>query len=305
MRWGCILIFITLGATKGWAQPSVTIGQASDNTFTQGEPAKFLYTNPSDTSRSSWLTQGFLDAGYQFRMGIDHFMKVSVNYEIQKNTLIAKKQDVRQLGVTLNYVREFLDDNGIAKSRFNPTFTIKNSNDKEKEEEGMQYILGITHFAANNGTMASTLKSILTPGLLLNVKGVLAFESNYVVGYSGSKADKGKLIFIYGTGKLNMYLAPEWFQKSLNNPRSIFFYGGWTGRASVENQINAETNNPSSIGAGFDISLLSLAQAINPRATASQNKFVIKYEWISGADPLKGLQNQEYTQLSINLSVGL
>jgi len=61
------------------------IGQASDNTFTQSEPAQLIATfQNNDTISDSYLINGYIDAGWvKEREG--YYQKVSLAYEVQKN----------------------------------------------------------------------------------------------------------------------------------------------------------------------------------------------------------------------------
>ncbi|HYC86243.1 MAG TPA: hypothetical protein VEB86_13515, partial [Chryseosolibacter sp.] len=106
------------------AQFNLQIGQSSDNTFTKGKDAEFQITDPADDAiQDSWLVNSYLETGYKFN---DETMSVGLTGEIHRNTLVAKKQHVEQLGLS----GVFSLSNSDASKIYGISLAAKYSNDK-------------------------------------------------------------------------------------------------------------------------------------------------------------------------------
>src|SRR6478736_3668947 len=100
------------------AQVKVRIGQSTDNTFTLGQTAKIVYSSPS-AATDNWLIQGYVDGGYAFNVSKRNTLRLTLNTELHRNSLIEKRQDVWQYGFLADHNLQWLDDNGAVKSRLN------------------------------------------------------------------------------------------------------------------------------------------------------------------------------------------
>ncbi|MEQ8471060.1 MAG: hypothetical protein RIC35_07740 [Marinoscillum sp.] len=295
----CAVLFST---HLGIAQITFQVGQASDNSYTKGEAAQLVYTNPSsDTTDTNWLTQGFADFGYTFKTKSGN-ISFTVIGEIHKNTLIDKQQDTRQWGTTIDWKRSFKDSNGVALAMLNPTLTIKRSNDRTNEEEGMQYIFGITYYP--NASGASGIKGILTPDAYWSlINNGIGFKTSYNLGATYATIENEPLNFLQGDVGIDAYLLPGVFDKLMDNYRFIFGSFSYNGRLKIKNDPGKDLDALRKWGVGVDLSIIKLAKAFNKEAKSDNNKITIKHEWISGADPLKGLANQSYSQMTLNVLV--
>lgn len=297
------LLWVTLfTAHLSIAQITIQIGQSSDNSYTKGEAAQLVYTNPSsDTTDTNWLAQGFADFGYTFKTRSGK-ISLTANGEIHKNTLIDKEQDTRQWGTAIDWKRSFKDSNGVAVAILNPTLSIKRSNDRINDEEGMQYIFGITYYP--NSSADSGIKGILTPDAYWSIiNNGIGFNTSYNLGATYATIENDPLSFLQGDVGIDAYFLPGVFYKLMDNYRFIFGSFSYNGRLKIKNDPGKDLDALRKWGVGVDLSIIKLAKAFNNEAKSDNNKVTIKHEWISGADPLKGLANQSYTQMTLNVLV--
>jgi len=303
------IFFFAFGLTimRSFGQEATfKIGQSSDNSYTKGKPAKFQYTNP-DGKDENWLAQGFLEIGLKHKWDTKDSKILSADLitELHRNTLIEKEQNVHQFGISIDYKKEYLDTNGTATGMVNPTLAIKYSNNQVKKKESTQVIFGTTIYAVHNSTNASFLEYFVSPGIYLPVLGGgIGFETDHNLGGAYVNEDSNHLAFLQANYEIKGYLLPNFFYGSaLANWKTLFYSIDWNGRLVIENQTTNSTKRLIRHGFGVDLSLFNLIQGINASAREDENSISVKYEWVDGANPLKGLEDQSYSQLTINLLV--
>lgn len=303
MKIKLLVFFATLlSAQLSLAQITFQIGQSSDNSYTKGEAAQLVYTNPSsDTTDTNWLAQGFANIGYTFKTATGNVSLTAIG-EIHKNTLIDKEQDTRQWGALIDWKRSIKDSDGVAVAMLNPTLSVKNSNDLINKEDGMQYIFGITYYP--NSSAAPGIKGFFTPDAYWSIiNNGIGFSSSYNLGATFATIENDPLSFLQGDVGVDAYFLPEVFYKLMDNYRFIFGSFSYNSRLQIKNDTGKDLDALRKWGIGIDLSIIKIAKAFNNKAKSDNNKITIKHQWISGADPLKGLANQSYSQMTLNILV--
>lgn len=299
------LLLAILVLNNAFAQEiSVNVGQATDNDYTKGEPAKFMYTNPSDTTESSYQIQGFVELGLKWlRPTNNNDYALHLGAELHKNTLIDKEQDVSQYGLNGLWIKKYFDDAGTQVRQLNTSLNIKYSEDREIEEESIQILASSTYYGTLNRHIGSCARSFFTPDLLLGGD-VIQLDTDHNIGLAYlNQGNDEYMFFAQSFFETNFYLFPDFMNTTFNNPRTIFLTGSWNGRLNFENKTANSTKALYKLAGGIDINTYGLIRQISTNAHADNNKLTLTYEYVHGADPLKGFQDQAYQQILINLLV--
>ncbi|GCC53504.1 hypothetical protein SanaruYs_37490 [Chryseotalea sanaruensis] len=292
-----LTIIITVYSTSAQSQQSqprdsvvfkLTIAKASDNDFTKGKPAEFIGTFPSsDTVSNSWLTNALIETSLGTAISRWSF---GLTAELHRNTLIEKKQDVRQLGISMGKVI-VLQRQSIGSSSFEMPLTLnfKNSEDKIKDKEELQAILGLS-FDRLVGVQILRTKSLF-PAYGKRLAQVLMFshDHNFGLAYLGDgKAVLGQFDF-----EFNLFFLP--ILSDLLVDRYDLFKAQFTynGRSEFINEVDRDLDTQFNFQVGINL----------PFGSDNQNSLGIAHDWIKGADPLKGLDDQQYRTLTVKAKI--
>ena len=302
-----IIIILTIAVAISSGQTnriSISLGQASDNTFTQSEPAKIMGTYPSDdTTGNSYLINSYLSIGYNFT---EHF-KVSIVGELQRNTLIDKKQHVEQIGVQLSKFFILISDkNATQKLTLYSNLSYKYSNDKVKKKEGAQLVFSNSmSFPAPIGSKNYEWLNLLRPnvfwpsdqisdGKSVGATRFIQIRHKHSFGIDNIRYESltmGNLTFgielypfnglLYNLTQRYNLLQLYWnyvYRFDISNSKSDLYVGPLSTRG-ISLAYNFDKENKNSISFG--------------------------YEYINGGNPLKGLEDQKYGQLTIKAKINI
>ncbi len=290
---------------KGFIK-KLKIGQSSDNTYTKGEPAQFVGTFPENTNdsiRDNYKVNAYLDIEFiNWKR-----LSVSGQAEWQKNTIISKEQDVVQFGVGLGYqviLSKF--QNSASSDRITvttidpnvvvyPTLSVKSNNDRVKDKRGIVGSFGLsTRFFKEWDHLDFLRPGNYSPGMGENGFDWIQIKHTHNIG-----------IDYLEVGEDNLYMANASFNLEVNPFNGFFkrilgFYGFLQLKYAIEHR---EKLNSSEIEAG---SLITKGIAFSYRFDEDGgNTITIGYDKIDGANPMKGLEKQEYGQIAFKLKVSI
>ncbi|WP_155847095.1 hypothetical protein [Algoriphagus marincola] len=266
----------------------ITIAKASDNDFTKGKPAEFIGTFPSsDSVENSWLANVFIETSIKSALSRWSFGLMA---ELHRNTLIEKKQDVRQFGVALGKVF-VLQRLPIGSSSFEMPVTInfKKSDDKVKDTEELQAILGLSFDRYVGAPMLRTKSLFPAYGNGFPKIFMFSHDHNFGLAYlGGENAVLGQFDFEFNLFFLPI-LSDIWVDR-YDLFKAQFTYNG---RTEFIGEANRDLNSQFNFQVGINL----------PFGSDDQNSLGIAHDWIKGADPLKGLDNQSFRTLTIKAKI--
>lgn len=118
------------------------IGKSTSDKLQRNKAAQIVGTFPNnDTIPNSWLVDGFIE--YSRKDDILKGFEFGVFVEVHKNTLIAKRQDVQQFGLTAKRSFDILPKATVMLNMYN-TFTIRDSKDFVKDKNEFIGLYGTT-----------------------------------------------------------------------------------------------------------------------------------------------------------------
>lgn len=281
---------ITLLHKRDSVRLSLNIGKSSDNTYTKGKGAEISGTFPkNDTIDNSWLTNSFIEIGF-----VSDSSQWSLGFvgEIHKNTLIKEEQDVRQYGISVSKVIVAKRDNKTKASDFDipVSLSLKNSEDFIKETKTFQVIGGVTF---NHFTAPSILKTQSQfPKIGSGLGKVIGFSHNHNIGFAYLGADENVLLGQFDF-EFNTYIFPALSDKWIDKTDLFRLQFSYKGRTPLFDETELDLNNQISLQAGINL------------AFDKKNSIELAYNWIQGADPLKGLDNQKYETITAKVKIAL
>ena len=287
------LAFFTCLYVQAKAQEiSVSAGQSSDNKFTQSEPAKFVATFPADkTAKDSYAANGYLGLNFDITSSAT---TLSLTGELQKNTLLAKQQDVQQYGIKVAQIVPFtgtLANPGLA---MYVDASAKYSRDRVKDKKGAQLILA---FYFDNSNAAEGFKNYLRPNTIHPgadswVKDILQYRWTHSLGIEHI----GYESLTMGNATLGVEVFPfsGLLHKAFNKYDLIQLKWSIVDRFKIGSSTSAlYTGTLKTYGAGLNIMF----------DEDGTNALTIGYEHVDGGNPMKGLDDQKYGQLAIGAKV--
>ncbi|MEM9649918.1 MAG: hypothetical protein AAF969_15675 [Bacteroidota bacterium] len=290
-----LLVFSSLIGQKTWkhdrdtVRVSLKLGKASDNTFTKSQGAEVTGTFPAnDTIDNSWLTNAYLELGLKTD---STGLEIGLVGELHRNTLIEKEQNVRQFGFNITKTFKTKDDRtNVSNEEFPTTLSLKSSEDLIKDTNTFQVILGASYNRFKGLSFLRTQTQF--PRIDRGLGQFIGFSHNHNIGFTYLGRDEnvflGQFDFEFNTF-LFPALSDTWIDKT-DLFKLQFIYRGRT-------QMFGDTE--------LDLdSYLSLQTGIN-LAFDKKNSIEVGYAWISGADPLKGLDNQDYQSLIVKVKVAV
>ncbi|RZT00237.1 hypothetical protein [Aquimarina brevivitae] len=291
----CLSFLVKTVAAQG---VSVTLGESTSNRLTKVKPAQLLATFPdNDTIADSWLINGYLEVKLDSIWGPSG--RVGILGEIHKNNLIAKEQDIRQFGLSLE--KDFLiqkktvDYDGnpdyALHSRFITNLTVRSSTDRINDEHAIIANLGIAYSLERSKqwrflqTNTRLIRMDRGFGKILT----LAHNHNFGISYLGGDqqallGDVSFSVVVFPfSGLMNTIDQPEFFQLQYQlQARSVL-------AGSTEKELTALQQ----FSAG-------ISYAIN-----SKSSIGIAYTHQEGADPYTALADQKFETLSAKLRLVL
>lgn len=288
-----LIVFLAGLYSQAKAQEiSVSFGQASDNKFTQTEPGKFIANFPADkTVKDSYSANGYLALNFDLSRSKT---TVSLTGELQKNTLLAKQQDVQQYGLKVAQIVPF---SGTLQ---NPIFAMyvdasaKYSRDRVLDQEGAQMILAL-NFDYSNALPG--IANYITPNKFHPESGcwvtdVLQYRWRHSLGIEHI----GYESLTMGNATLGVELYPfsGLLHKVFKKFDLIQLKWSIVERFKIGNSSSTlYTGTLKTYGAALNI-------MFDKEGT---NAVTIGYEHVDGGNPMKGLSDQKYGQLAIGAKV--
>ena len=267
---------VTLFSPEDTLRGYFVIGQSSDNALTRVQEAGVLGTFPvADSLKNSWLTNVFLEIGFETDSSA---FSLGLVYELHKNTLISKTQDVRQLGLSLG--KDFYSSN----AHFPVSLSLKYSDNKAGNSESFQLITGFTYALWIGPPYLRT--QTLFPAYQSPVGKILRFEHNHNLGFAYMTGDD-KLALGQFDFKFEVFLLPMLSDVLFNKLDLFKFQFLYSARTRLWGDTNTDLNNLLDFQIGISCSF------------DKNNSIGLAYDWIRGADPLKGLSNQKYDTFAI------
>lgn len=190
----------------------IKVGQSTTNKLTREKPAHIISTFPkNDTISNSTL----IDAFFELKYKVDSKFSFDFFYEMHKNNLVEKEQDVSQLGLGLNFR---IDDVKIfgRKMKIYNNFNFRESRDDVKKTSTSQLVYGVSfnlrekrdnifdYLRSNTVMIAEGENKILTK--------FINFDHDHSVGFG------------YLNGKDNVVIRNLSFEMNVY-PFSTLFYG--------------------------------------------------------------------------------
>ncbi len=269
---------------------SLNIGKSSDNSYTKGKGAEISGTFPkNDTIDNSWLTNSFIEIGLVSDSSQWSFGFVG---EIHKNTLIEKEQDVRQYGISLNKVIVAKRDQKtqVADFEIPVSLSLKNSENFIKETKTFQVIGSVTF---NHYTAPSILRTQAQfPKISSGLGRIIGFSHNHNIGFAYLASDENVFLGQFDF-ELNTYIFPALSDKWIDKTDLFKLQFSYTGRTPLLGETELDLNSYISLQAGINL------------AFDKKNSIELAYNWIQGADPLKGLENQNYETITAKVKIAL
>jgi hypothetical protein len=279
----------TLSHKRDTIRMSLNIGKSSDNTFTKGEGAEISGIFPkSDTVKKSWFTNSFTEIGLVSDSSRWGFGLVA---EIHKNTLIEKEQDLRQYGFSISKILAKQDLITHASVYEIPiSLSLKRSDDLIKEKRTFQIIGGVTFNRFTGPPILRTQTQF--PKLSSGFGKIIGFSHNHNIGFAYLGADENVLLGQFDF-EFNTYLFPWLSDKWINKTDLFKLQFIYKGRTPIFGETELDLNNYMSFQAGLNL------------AFDKKNSIELAYAWIQGADPLKGLDNQNYKTITAKIKITL
>lgn len=277
---------------------SIKMGQSADNDVTRSQPAKAIATFPRDTTNSSYSINGFFEFGFNSPDNNEPKRSFSLILEQHKNTLIAKEQDVFQYGAQFKNIFFFEKD-----MRYKPKMllSIKHSQDRVNDTRGLQLLGYISMYPADI-TNASLFDAFLHNDFtypanereLDNDVGFLwsdliQIASSHSLGYEHLNYEKLSLFhFAYN---LELYPLSGLLYQLIDQYQFLKLDLGVDLRTKVSSQ-DTELFTGNSIKAALGLNVFLDEER--------KQSIGISYSYQEGGDPLKGLADQAFSQLSIS-----
>lgn len=315
---------VTAQNTEEKWEKGITIGQSSDNSHTKSLPAQFISTYPSDPDKeNSHSINGFIDLNFSKILKNNSKIKFSIFYERHKNTLIDKKQDLYQFGIGMD------NTFSLPSESLNPLYlltnvSIRKSEDKIEQKKGIQY-LAYTSFTWSKNS-DNTFISFLKPKRVypgndrtnitetdskkeenekLKEKRKLDWSSMHISDFLQLKHDHSIGLEQIGYEKLTM------FNASFNidvYPFSGLLYSAF-GKyqiLKIHYAITYRENLNEYNGELYIGSLIKKGVSLNYNVDEKEKTvFSLGYEYSDGGNPLKGLKDNSFGQLTIGAKVNL
>ncbi|MDG5493178.1 hypothetical protein [Psychroserpens sp. SPM9] len=268
---------------------SINLGQSSQNKFTKSNPAQVIATFPNnDTIADSYLINGFLEIEYLRQRTNTFSYTLGIAYEVQKNTLINKKQDVQQIGITASQI--IANNYDDTQGQYIVSENVKYSQDFVNKTKAFQAHLGLKYEDFRPTHIFFVDGAIPLLGFNGEKDGLLSFRWDYNLGLGYIGGDEDVLM-----AKANFSISAFPFYGILNNwldqPEIIYTTYVMDLRTPLIGNTDLRLNPKRTFSFG-------LAYVINKK-----NKIALGYNINKGADPFAGLDNQDFDTLTFQVTM--
>ncbi|MDN5213260.1 hypothetical protein QQ020_14420 [Fulvivirgaceae bacterium BMA12] len=270
----------------------ITIIETFQDKLKKSEPATFSYTNPGDTSKSTYL----LDLAIGFNIVKSPKSTLAINGEWHRNTQIDKEQKKDLHGMTWNLGISNTDCRWWA---IDKNTSLKYSNDRIKNTEGWVFT---SYFAP---IFSSKFPGILRPNDVhppeaKHPKFAKIFQYSYDVlgGFEHretvSKIDSldGGITSGYFRFKATIYPASA----LIGNILEIYY--DYTYRSDWRSNTFEDTRNREIKKYGFNLKFkIKISDRNDKKIKDAELK--VGWEHVNGEDPIVGLEDQEFDKISL------
>jgi len=319
-----ILSVVSIGVSgqeKNEWEKGISVGRSSDNKFTRSLPAQFIATYPSNAD-NSYSINGFMSVNLYKGAKKHPDTKFSLIYELHKNTLISKKQNLYQFGLSF---AQMFDLGKINPLHVSLDLSLRYSKDKVENKKGGQY-LGYVSFHWQDNYRCDFFNYFI-PGRIykpnrrsnIDTTGLTSEEIAEELK-KARKIDWKNLYFsdfiqlehghAFGLEHVN-YENLTLFNASFNidvYPFSGFLYSAF-GKYQILKlyyAISYRNNLNDYTGSLFVGDFIRQGVSLNYTFDKEGNTSLsFGYEYSKGGNPLKGLQDTKFGQLTIGTKINL
>ncbi|TXD49615.1 hypothetical protein [Polaribacter sp. IC073] len=319
----CIISIQFVSAQDGWKK-GVSIGQASDNSYTKSLPAQYIAIYPSDaTSSNSQSINGFVGLDFYKTKNERQAIKLSISYELHKNNLIDKEQNVYQFGVSIGNI--FSLSKSMTPSYLLTDISIKKSEDKVEDKKGMQY-LAYASFTWSKVYKKGSFLNYLQPNRIypgnqrtnipptdskkeeakkmkeykkvdwsnLKTSDIIQIKHNHAIGLENIAYEN--LTMYSASFNIEVYPFSGLLYSALGKYQFLKFHYNISHRNTLGNYS----------GNLFIGNLIKKGISLNYKIdNKDKTVFSLGYEHAQGGNPLKGLKDNTFGQLTIGAKVNL
>lgn len=264
---------------------SLSIRQSFDSKFEQGEPATLTIVFPQDTSSSN-------SYNVNLAIGIDLFnenelFSLDPTFELNKNTLISKEQDVVKYGFAFEWDLLDMDDTNWTPNIFGKA---NYKNDEIRMTESLEAMIYLTPLF--QGTGLSPTKFYI-PERITDL-GFLEFNYNPYIGieyenkYSSDSETEEGITRLYFRLKANLLVLPDQTNRNLSIAYNYYF------RYDTEDSNNFNSRS-------HPLTTVSLSYKFSEIAGKTNSSASIGIDYINGENPSNGFEEQEYFSLVLKL----
>jgi hypothetical protein len=318
-----IISFCQVSAQNEWKK-GISIGQSSDNSHTKSIPAGYIETYPSGSNAvNSSSINGFIDANFYKGDAKYPKVKFSIFYELHKNTLIETEQNLYQFGIGMT--NTFSLSKSGRPSYLLTDVSIRKSEDKIEEEKGLQY-LAYASFAWSKIYSKGSILNYLQPNRVYpgnrrtNIPSTDSKEEEAIKlkeerEINWSNLDPSDIIQIKHSHSLGIervsYENLSMFSASFNidvYPFSGLLYSVFGKYQILKFHYNIGYRNTLNNYSGtlFIGNIVKKGVSLNYKIDDNNKTvFSIGYEHSKGGNPLKGLKDNTFGQLTLGAKVNI
>ncbi|WP_025663941.1 hypothetical protein [Aquimarina megaterium] len=304
-----VVLFFLISSVVSAQDLKIQVGQSVDNSTTKTKAGSITATFPRDTIPNSESIQGFIEVGLNFPDNTIKSYSVSVFAEKHRNNLINKEQDVTQFGGQIMF-HLWENSEFFLLKNYKVKFlgTAKYSNDRIAKTDGGQYLL---HFnlaskgvGGNFGDALLNIENFYPRDEYKNYENnpdienpdsskrftsdYIQFSSSHTFGVeymSNEDLVLGNMVY-----SLNIYPLSGLIYRVFKQYRMLQFSFGIDHRFQI-NSKNTEL---------FVGNLLTASAGVNFLINEKKGyQLGLKYAYQEGGNPLKGLADQTFSQLTL------
>lgn len=272
-----------------------------DDKLKKAEPAIFSWTFP-DTSDQIMQIQGALG----FTLNDSDALTLSLIGEWHQNTKINKEQNVRQLGLNWDYLTPFKPKKTVG---WSASGNLKYMRDLQENKQSLIVTGYATPIFFFNSNSPSFMRWLLPDDIIPNgiEHGVFANFLQYsLTPYAGleyvnffqaeEESHEGGVLMGHLRANAHLYPLSGIFLEQLGQEHLLDLSADLICRFDLLNSTGESLQSRPLIKLGAGI---KFTKTLGPIGKETELK--LAYEWVHGADVLKGLEEQQYQQVVLKM----
>ena len=266
---------------------NLRVVETFDDKFRKNEPAKLLATFPKSDNVEDFYSVD-VALGLTFLAFPKANMELNLVGEWHRNTQIGMDQHVQQLGINLS--KGFGGTNFTLDMDLNAKYSHDLTIEEGTGETGLYSVYFSPYDASATGSLA-----FLVPYTIHKVfNGGIYYMHR--INFGAEWISQDDLVLFNLNGSLDVYPAGDFFMRKLNlsEPNFLQIRLGYTVREELNDSETSLT-----IG-----NLFSWNIGVNYRLGKGVSMFA-GFESIDGPDPLKGLEDQKFSRMTLKFKLGL